>query len=186
MRPIRPVLGGAALGLATLTGFSFVGVPVVPTDAHGLPLAGAPHRPLAPALLSAADLPPGFTPGPLGALPPGADGCALLLADPATGWAGAVRRRHARPDAALWEALATPAGDAVGRLFAQLSHCPGVRPLAPDVVAVPGGYVAAARAGTTTVVLRYAGPDDPALAATVILPTALAKLARAPGAAAAG
>lgn len=176
MRTIRPLLGGAVLGLATLTGFSFVGVPIVATDAHGLPLAPAPRQALVPALLTTADLPPGFAPAPPAAPPPGADGCALLLADPATGLAGAVRRQHDRPGAALWEALATPAGDAVGRLLAQLSHCPGVRPVAPDVVAVPDGYVAASRAGTTTVVLRYVGPADPALAAAAVLDKAIGKL----------
>ena len=47
-RVVRCGLGGTLLGLATLAGFSFVGVPTIPTDAHGRPLHGAvtgpPHR----------------------------------------------------------------------------------------------------------------------------------------------
>jgi hypothetical protein len=199
-RPIiRCGLGGTVLGLATLTGFSFVGVPVIPTDAHGLPLATAGRPALGPALLTAADLPPGFVPAPPTPAPPGADGCAALLANPAAGWAGAVRGQHERAGAALWEAVAAPAGDAVGRLRNQLLACPGVRPLArqalcpdggksepllspdPDCAAlsVPGGYVAATRVGTTTIVLRYLGPPDPALRLDVTLPAAVARLVRA-------
>jgi len=43
---VRCGLGGTLLGLATLAGFSFVGVPTIPTDAHGRPLHGAVTGPL--------------------------------------------------------------------------------------------------------------------------------------------
>lgn len=184
-RPIiRCGLGGTVLGLATLTGFSFVGVPVIPTDAHGLPLATVSRPALGPALLTVADLPPGFVPAPPTPAAPGADGCAALLANPAAGWAGAVRGQHERAGAALWEAVAAPAGDAVGRLRNQLLACPGVRRMpSPDpdcaALSVPGGYVAAMRVGTTTIVLRYLGPPDPALRLDVTLPAAVARLVRA-------
>jgi hypothetical protein len=166
---LRCGLGGTALGFATLATFSFVGVPTIPTDAHGLPLRAA--RPsLADALLSTGDLPPGFARTPP---PRAARGCAGLLTDPAAGWAGAVRRQHERDGARLWEVIATPAGDPLAELRAQLSACTdqmGVRQLRPPVaggfaVGISSGsttgYLAAARVGSTVVVLRYLGRTGP-------------------------
>lgn len=175
MRFIRCGLGGTLLGFLTLAGFSFVGVPVIPTDAHGLPLATPSAPTLAPALLSAADLPPGFVPVPPTPAPPGADGCAALLANPAAGWAGAVRVQLERDGTTVWEAVATPAGDAVRRLRYQLFACHGVRTPDPDTMAIPGGWVAVARVGTAVVVVRGTGLDP-----TVTLRTAVTKLTRVP------
>jgi len=174
MRLIRCGLGGTLLGFLTLAGFSFVGVPVIPTDAHGLPLATPSAPALAPALLTAADLPPGFVPVPVTPAPPGADGCAALLANPAAGWAGAVRVQYERDGTTVWEAVATPAGEAVTRLRYQLLACPGVQER-DGALAIPGGWLGAARAGTAVVVLRVTGPDP-----AVTLRTALGKLARVP------
>ncbi len=164
---VRCGLGGAALGLATLAAFSFVGVPVVPTG-------------LEDALLSAEDLPPGFAreatpPGP--AVPAG---CAGLLADPAAGWAGAVERRYrqAGTGARVWEAVARPDGDALSDLRARLTACRNLmthRVPGGEVYEVAGGYLAAARVGRTVLVLRYLGPQP----ASEILDTALDKVGAA-------
>ncbi len=177
MRFIRCGLGGTLLGFLTLAGFSFVGVPVIPTDAHGLPLATPSAPTLAPALLTASDLPPGFVPVPPTPAPPGADGCAALLANPAAGWAGAVRVQFERGGTTVWEAVATPAGDAVGRLRYELLSCPGVGERG-DALAIPGGWLAATRTGTAVVVLRSTGGSVPDPGVT--LRTAVGKLPRVP------
>jgi len=150
---IRCGLGGTALGLATLVAFAFVGVPTVQV----------------PALLTAADLPPGFTPEPV---PPSVGGCAALLADPP---AGAVSRRYrqARTGATVWEAVAQPAGDVLDDLRSSLVTC-GL-PVEPRgngfIVDLPDGYLTATHVGSTVMVLRCAG------AGPAVLDTALGKLA---------
>jgi hypothetical protein len=179
---LRCGLGGVALGLATLATFSFVGVPIVPTEPPAL----------RDALLGAADLPPGFLPVGGPAIPPGA-GCAGLLTHPTAGWPGTVERdqRQAATGSRLWEAVAAPAGDALTRLHDRLVACSqaGVREMAPPVpdgyaftVSVGGltGYLAAGQVGAAALVLRFltssSGAATSPEAVTVTLHTALGKL----------
>jgi hypothetical protein len=171
MAIVRPVLGGVVLGLAVLAAFAFIGVPTIRTGPA-----------LRAALLSAADLPPGFTPvaGP----PVGTPGCAAL-ADPAAGLPDAVAtdQHQAGTGVRLWEAIAAPAGDSLSRLHAALVGCfPGVPETSapvPDSWTFPvsGGYVAAGQVGSAAVVLRWLGPARPEDVA-VMLRTALAKARR--------
>jgi hypothetical protein len=172
MAIVRPVLGGVVLGLAILAAFAFLGVPTIPTGPA-----------LRAALLSAADLPPGFAPeaGP----PAGSTACGAL-ADPAAGLPDAVAtdQHQAATGVRLWEAIAAPAGDALSRLRAALIACfPGVpevrAPVADSCWTFPvsGGYVAAGQVGTAAVVLRWLGPARPEDVA-VTLRTALAKARR--------
>jgi|SRR2546430_212620 len=188
---LRCGVGGITLGVTTLATFSFVGVPTIPT---GPPRAVT----LQAALLGGDDLPPGFAPAPGPPAPPGA-GCPELLAHPTAGWAGAVERnqRQARTGLHLWQAVATPAGDALSRLRARLSHCPGVRELPRPIpagwafavsVGSDHGYLAAGQVGSAVSVLRFLGPAGPATeaatrpeAVAVTLRTALAKLVSVTG-----
>jgi hypothetical protein len=194
---LRCVLGGSTLGLAGLTAVSFIGVPIVPVPAP-VALSRA-------ALLTSADLPPGFRPIPALATPAGG-GCAALLADPAAGWPGAVEedQGQAATGARLWQAVAKSAAQSLERLRDRLSACPsflvnqeqaGVRRL-PDPM--PGGYafgltirgatgsydgyLAAGRVGAAVSVLRYVAPTSPSTTAasrpealSVMLRTALAR-----------
>jgi|SRR5437763_142915 len=171
MAVLRPVLGGVVLGLAILATFAFVGVPTIPTGPA-----------LRPALLGAADLPPGFT--PVAAPAAGTPGCAAL-ADPAAGLPDAVAtdQRQVATGVRLWEAVAAPAADALSHLHDQLIACfPGVPETsapAADAWTIPvaGGYVAAGQVGSAVVVLRWLGPGSPEDVA-VTLRTALAKARR--------
>ena len=163
---VRCGLGGTALGLVILSGFAFIGVPVVPTVT----------KPPAAALLTADDLPPGFAPETALSGPAAGDACAALLADPAAGWDGAVKRRYRQvgTGALVWEAAARPAGDVLADLRYRLGSCAFVvqRRPAGYLVEFTGGYLVAARAGRTVVVLRYTGP-----AGAPVLRAALAKVA---------
>jgi hypothetical protein len=200
---LRCGLGGLTLGLATLATFSFVGVPTIPTQPAKPTNPFGPGRPgtLRAALLSSADLPPGFVPTLAAPAfgPPAGAGCAALLAHPAADWPGAVQRdqSQAATGARLWEAVTAPAGDTVARLRDRLVACTRskdarVRELPPPV---PGGYafalsvgrfdgyLAAGQVGPAASVLRFLAPAGPATdeatrpeAVAVTLRTALAKL----------
>jgi len=189
---LRCAFGGVGLGLVTLVTFSFVGVPTVPT--------GRPPATLRAALLGAADLPPGFVALPPPVAGPPTTGCAALIGDPAAGWSGSVEQ-EVRQDATglrLWQAVATPGGDALDRLHDRLVACAatnaGVRELpapVPDgfafAVSLDGyhGYLAAGRTGDAVSVLRVLAPVGAGTggeSAAVTLRTALAKLGSVGGA----